>query len=136
MEKNEENRSRRLIIRLKPTEFKQIENRFRKTMCRKLSEYSRNVLLEKTVTVLHRDKAIDEVLEELILLRKELNQVGNNFNQAVRKLNSISGTPEGHIWQSTLEILRDQLEPSIRHIKDRINNYSDLWSQKLSAEKV
>ena len=136
MIKIEEKRSRRLITRLKPEEFTLIENRFKKSMFRKLSEYSRNVLLEKTITVTHRDKSMDEVLEELILLRKELNCIGNNFNQAVRKLNSVSGMPDAHIWQSMLTVLRDELEPSIREIKERLNRYSELWSQRLSVEKV
>jgi hypothetical protein len=79
---------------------------------------------------------MDDVLEELILLRKEVNFFGNNFNQVVRKLNSVSGMPDAAIWQSLLEVLRDQIEPSMTQIKERISNYSDLWSRKLSAEKA
>ena len=131
-----ENSSRRLITRLKPEEYKVIQERFKKTMFRKMSEYSRNVLLEKKITVTHRDKSMDEILEELIVLRRELNAIGNNFNQAVRKLNSVAGTPDVYIWQAMLTVLRDQLEPSIREIKQRVAQYSDIWSQKLSAERA
>lgn len=136
MNKEQINRTIWFTIRLKPDEYDYIKRHCKKTRFRSLSDYSRNVLLEKSITVLHRDAAMDEILEELILLRKEINFIGNNFNQAVRKLNSVSGMPDAKIWQSMLEVLRDQLEPSIRQIKDRINNYSDIWSQKLSAEKV
>ena len=136
MKEVEINRSRWLNIRLKPEEYTVINNRFKKTMCRKMSEYCRSVLLEKTVKVVYRNKGMDDILEELILLRKELHFIGHNFNQVVHKLNSVSGMPEAPSWQLALEVLRDQLEPTIRQIKDRINNYSDLWSQKLSAEKV
>lgn len=136
MKEKYENRTRRITIRLKTTEYIALENRFKKTMFRKISEYSRNVLLEKKMTVTYRDKSSDDILEELILLRKEINSFGNNFNQAVRKLNSFSGMPEAKYWQSMLEVLRDQMEPSIRQIKDRINNYSDIWSQHLSAKKA
>jgi hypothetical protein len=122
-------------IRLKPDEYNTLENRFKKTMFRKMSEYSRNVLLGKKVTVIYRDRSMDEVLEELILLRQELNSIGNNFNQAVKKLNSVAGMPEAYVWQAMLEILRDQLEPAIGHIKERVATYSDIWSQKLSAGK-
>ncbi|WP_207428898.1 plasmid mobilization relaxosome protein MobC [Pedobacter sp. SYSU D00535] len=136
MKRQDENRSKIFLLRLKPAEFQLINDRFKKTKFRSLSEYTRSVLLEKPITILYRDKSSDDILEELILLRKELNFFGNNFNQTVRKLNSVSGMPEAKHWQSVLEVLRDQLEPSIRQIKDRINNYSDLWSQKLLAEKV
>lgn len=136
MRKEDEKRSRIFLLRLKPKEFETVNSDFKRTRFRSLSEYTRSMLLEKSITVLHRDAAMDEILEELILLRKEINFIGNNFNQAVRKLNSVSGMPEAKIWQSMLEVLRDQLEPSIRQVKDRINNYSDIWSQKLSVEKV
>jgi hypothetical protein len=135
MKKEQENRTRWLNIRLKPDEYKTLEARFKKTMLRKMSEYSRYVLLEKTVTVIYRDRSMDEVLEQLILLRKELNFIGNNFNQAVRKLNSVAGMPEAYLWQAMLEILRDKLEPAIGQNNGRIADYSDIWSQRLSAGK-
>ena len=77
---------------------------------------------------------MDEVLEELILLRKELNSIGINFNQAVRKLNSVSGMPESHKWQTMLTVLRDELEPSIRNIKDRMSIYSDIWLEGVAKQ--
>jgi hypothetical protein len=136
MKKEQINRTRWMHIRLKPEEYKTINDRFKRTMLRKMSEYTRNVLLEKTITVTYRDKSMDEVLEELILLRKELNSIGINFNQAVRKLNSVEGLPEAQIWQSMIVVLRDKLEPAIIQIKERVSDYADIWSQKLSVEKV
>jgi hypothetical protein len=136
MSKEDENRILWLTIRMKPDEYKFLNKRLASTTCRSLSEYSRKVLLERSITVTSRDKSMDDVLEELILLRKEVNFFGNNFNQVVRKLNSVSGMPDAAIWQSLLEVLRDQIEPSMTQIKERISNYSDLWSRKLSAEKA
>lgn len=69
---------------------------------------------------------MDDLLEELILLRRELNSIGVNFNQAVHKLNSVTGIPASHQWQTMLTILRDELEPSIKNIKDRLDTYSDI----------
>ena len=132
----EENRTRRVTIRFKPEEFKVIEKRFEKSMFRKISDYSRSVLLQKPVIFTYRDKSMDDMLEELILLRRELNYFGNNFNQAVHKLNSVMGMPDAKLWQEALTVLRDQLEPSIGEIKDKLNNYSEIWSQKSSAGKT
>ena len=129
-------RTKWVNIRLTPDEFKTISDRFKKTTFRKISEYTRDVLLERKITIVYRDQTMDEVLEELIQLRKELNQVGVNFNQAVKKLNSISGTPDARLWQSMLTVLRDQLEPSIREIKERVHSYSDIWSQKSFPENA
>lgn len=131
-----ENRTRRITLRFTPEEYKIIYSRFEKSMFRKMSEYNRSALLQKPVTITYRDRSMDEVLEELILLRKELNYIGNNFNQVVYKLNSVMGMPDAELWQDMLIVLRDQLEPSMKQIKEKLNNYSELWSQKLSAEKI
>lgn len=136
MKNEEENRSKILLTRLKPVEFTLIYNRFKKTRFRKLSEYIRSVLLDKPITVTYRDKSMDEVLEELILLRKELNVIGNNLNQAVRNINSAHGHADTRLWVNLLGVINSKLEPSIIQIKDRMNNYADLWSQKLRAEKA
>lgn len=136
MDKQEENRSRRVITRFKPAEFQLLEGRFKKTTFRKLSEYTRNVLLEKNVTVTYRDKAMDDVLEELILLRKELNAIGNNLNQAVRNINSAHGSADTRLWINLLNIINSKLEPAVSEIKMRMNQYAAIWSQKLKAEKA
>lgn len=130
-----ENRTMRLILRLKPEEYEKIERRFRRSMFRNMSEYSRAVLLKKPVIFTYRNQSMDDVLEELILLRRELNYIGNNFNQAVYKLNSVMGMPEAKLWQEALTILRDQLEPSLREIKVKMNGYSEIWSKSLPAKK-
>jgi hypothetical protein len=136
MEKQDENRSRRVITRFKPVEFQLLESRFKKTMFRKLSEYTRNVLLEKSITVTYRDRAMDDILEELILLRKELNAIGNNLNQAVRNINSAHGTADARLWMNLLSVINSKLEPAIGQIKQRMNHYADIWSQKLRAGKA
>jgi hypothetical protein len=136
MEKSAENRSRRVIVRFKQTEFDLLEKRFKKTLFRKLSEYTRNVLLEKNITVTYRDKAMDDVLEELILLRRELNAIGNNLNQAVHKINAAQGNADTRLWANLLGVVNSKVEPAINQIKDRMNKYAEIWSQKLRAAKA
>jgi len=123
-------------LRFKPEEYQFLEKRFKKTSFRKLSEYMRSVLLEKPVTVNYRDKAMDDVLEEMILLRQELNAIGNNLNQAMRSLNSAHGNADTRLWMNLLGIIKTRLEPSIDQIKERMNQYADIWSQKLRAVKA
>jgi hypothetical protein len=136
MSKPEENRTRRLIVRLKTDEYETVEKRFKKTLFRKFSEYTRNVLLEKNVTVTYRDKAMDDMLEELILLRRELNAAGNNLNQAMHLINSRHGQAEAKLWLQLLSVINSKLEPAVLQIKTRMDQYADLWSQKLKAEKA
>ncbi|WDF81154.1 hypothetical protein PQ469_14175 [Mucilaginibacter sp. KACC 22773] len=136
MDKQEDKRIRWKNLRFKPEEYQLLETRFKKTRFRKLSEYMRSVLLEKPVTVNYRDKAMDEVLEELVLLRRELNAIGNNLNQAVYQINAAHGNADGRLWAGLLHTIHSQVEPAINQIKERMNQYADLWSQKLKAVKA
>jgi hypothetical protein len=136
MEEDNENRSKWLKIRLKPSEEELLNKRFKKSTFQNVSEFGRAMILGDPVTVIHRDKSMDEVLEELILLRRELNFVGNNLNQAVRNINSVHGFPDTRLWMNLLTIINGKLEPSINQIKEGMNKYADLWSQKLKVEKV
>ena len=129
------NRTQQLILRVRPDEYEKLKKRLQKSTCRSMSEYSRNVLLQKPITFTYRNRSMDDVLEELIQIRDELNHIGNNFNQAVHKLNSVMGMPNAELWQATLIILRDQLEPSIRVIKEKMDDYSEIWSKSLPPQK-
>ncbi|AMR29927.1 hypothetical protein A0256_00110 [Mucilaginibacter sp. PAMC 26640] len=136
MEVENENRSKWIKIRLKPSEEELLNKRYKKSTFQNLSEFGRAMILGEPVTVIHRDKSMDEVLEELALLRRELNFVGNNLNQAVRNINSAHGLPDKSLWMNLLTVINGKLEPSINQIKDRMNKYADLWSQKLRAGKA
>ncbi|WP_238395354.1 MobC family plasmid mobilization relaxosome protein [Mucilaginibacter sp. UC70_90] len=136
MGETHENRSKWVKIRLKPTEQNLIERRYKKTTFQCMSEYARALLLGKPVMILNRDKSLDDLLEELMILRKELNAIGNNLNQAVRNINSAHGTADNRLWENLLQVVNNKLEPSVTEIKDRINTYATLWSQKLKAGKV
>jgi len=136
MARGNENRSKYLKVRLKPSEEEMLIKQFKKSRFQNISEYGRAVILGKPVTIIYRDKSMDEVLEELILLRRELNFIGNNLNQAVKNINSVHGAPDIILWQHLLNIISGKLEPSITQIKERMNNYADLWSRKLKAEKA
>lgn len=131
-----ENRTRRLITRFKPDEFEGIERQFKNSAFQKLSEYCRSVMLGEPVTIIQRDRSADEMLEELVLLRKELNAIGNNLNQAMKNINREHGRADHRLWMQLLLVINGKVEPAIGHIKERISEYAELWLQKLKAGKA
>jgi hypothetical protein len=130
MREKNSNRVRVITMRLTIKEYSMIEAKFKPTTCRKLSEYMRNVLLEKKITVFTRNKSMDDFMAELILLRNELNAVGNNFNQAVKRLHILQLSPELKIWLTVNESGKESVAKKIDEIKFRINQFSDKWSQE------
>ena len=88
---SEENVNRKCWIsfRVKAEEYDKIHKLFRATTHRKLSEYARKVLMNKPVTVKYRNGLIDEFLTDIIPLKNQLNAIGKNLNQVVRKLHAV-----------------------------------------------
>jgi hypothetical protein len=129
MSERNANRVRMVSIRLTIEEYDKVEAKFKTTTCRKLSEYMRNVLLEKKITVFTRNKSMDDFMAELIKLRSDLNAVGNNFNQVVKKLHVLPSSTELKVWIMVNESAKECVLKKIDEIKLSINKFSDRWSQ-------
>jgi hypothetical protein len=116
---NEEkvNRTRVVTLRLTTKEYEKIQAKFQTITCRKLSDYLHYVLLEKKLTVFTRNKSMDDFMAELILLRNELNAIGNNYNQVVKKLHSMQSIPELKLWFFINESAKDKLVKKVDEIK-------------------
>ena len=123
------NRSKWLHLRLSPKEYETVQRQFNKTTCRKISEYARKRLLSKPVTVNYHNQSLDELVRELIQLRNELGSIGNNFNQAVKKLHSLSMIRQFQDWIAVYETDRQKLVAHTGKIKEFITSLSEKWLQ-------
>ena len=121
------NRNKWLHIRLTADEYRQITQVYESSACRKLSDYARKKLLEKPITINYRNASVDGYMEELAQLKTELNAVGNNFNQAVKKLNMLSRIKEFEHWLIAYELDKRQLFSQIQTVSDHIKKVSETW---------
>ena len=129
MKEKNNNRTKWLPLRLTPSEYEQIQKQFSKTTDRKLSEYARRKLLGKPVTINCRNQSLDAYMEELVQLKTQLSAVGNNFNQAVRKLHTLSKIKEFEQWLASYELDKRQLLNHIGQINDHLKKLADTWLQ-------
>src|SRR5580692_1575718 len=83
-------KTRNLVIRVSPEEYAGLQEKFKGTTHRVFSDYIRDLLHQKPVTVWQRNKSLDEFLITALALKNELLSIGKNFNQAVKKLNSLT----------------------------------------------
>src|SRR5690349_18912482 len=119
-----------ISFRVKPKEYETIQGHFLKTTSRKLSEYARNVLLQKPVTIKYRNESADNFLAEMILLKKELNAIGANYNQAVKKLHTLDRLPEINNWLTHNKKTYDLFLEKTEQIRERMDQIYTLWSSK------
>lgn len=129
MEKENSLRNRIIGLRLTSKEYKQIEKQLKNSTAKKMSDYVRHVLFDKPITIYQRNQSLDDFMTEMISLRNELNSIGNNFNQAVKKLHTLQQIAEFKSWIITYELEKKILFNKVDEIKNRINKIADEWLQ-------
>ncbi|MFC0513520.1 plasmid mobilization relaxosome protein MobC [Mucilaginibacter angelicae] len=129
MEEKKTGRVRIIGLRLTGDEYRLLEGRWKKSMVAKLSEFVRRVLFGKAITIYTRSQSLDEFMEEMILLRKELNAIGVNFNQAVHRLHTLDHLPQMQRWLQGFERDKERYFEAAETIKLKINSISAEWLQ-------
>lgn len=126
---NNQNKTYWLNIRLTADEREKFLATCKETTCRSLSEYARKVLFGHKVTVKYRNDSLDKLMQELILLRRELNYLGNNFNQVVTKINAVKSGGELSFWLPLSRQLQRRLLEKTEAIQQHITQLSEKWWQ-------
>lgn len=129
MEQENENRSRIIGLRLTPKEYDYVGQHWQDSNCRKLSDYVRRLIFNKPVVSSYRNKSMDELMAELVLLRRELNAIGVNFNQAVHRLHTLDHLPQMQLWLRSFERDKAFLFDKVDEIKVRLNSMTEEWLQ-------
>ncbi len=130
--KKQENEVRKIFIkiRMNDEELKEVKKKQQQTTERSLSEYIRNVSMQKPVTVKYRNQSADDFLKQMLELKKELNGIGNNFNQAVHKLHILDKIPEFRVWIQQYDGLQKSLVSKVEEIKLKVSQLYEQWLQK------
>ena len=122
-------RTRIIGLRLTLKEYEQIEKKWKASTCRKLSDYIRHSLFEKPIVTTFRNQSLDDFMTEAIRLRNELNSIGNNFNQAVKKLHTLHEIVEFKNWLITYELEKEIMLNKVDEIKNHIQKIAERWLQ-------
>ncbi|KAF2508704.1 plasmid mobilization relaxosome protein MobC [Flavobacterium zhairuonense] len=127
MEKETSKRTRIVGLRFTPEEYQKIERKWKASTCRKLSDYIRMHLFNKPITVKYRSESLDEFMAEVIKLKSELNALGNNFNQSVKKLHTLRHIPEFKSWILNSDFERKMLFDKVEEIKIHFQEITEKW---------
>lgn len=126
----EEVRKKMVVLRLNEAEFKQLTKWKQQTTEKDTSSYLRKLALHKPVTVKYRNQSADDFLLDMLSLKKELNAIGNNFNQAVHKLHLLDKIPEFRNWINQYDALHHHFVQKTKQIELRINELYEQWLLK------
>ncbi len=123
------NRTHTVGFRLTPSEYEKIEKKWKASTCRKLSDYVRRCIFEKPIVTTFRNQSLDDFMTEALRLRNELNGIGNNFNQAVKKLHTLHEISEFKSWLINYELEKKILLNKVDEIKNHIQKIGEKWLQ-------
>jgi hypothetical protein len=127
MEAKETNKTKRVTLRLTAGELARINKKCKSSTCRKLSEYMRMVLLSKPVTIITRDRSLDDLVLEVTRLRVELSRLGNNSNQATKRLHTLSQISEVRDHLQLQDAHNNKVLLVLEEVKLIINKLADQW---------
>jgi hypothetical protein len=128
--KRKELRSRKFTIRVTPEEYADLQEKYRTTTHRIFSDYVRDLIHQRPVTTRYRSQSLDEFIPIALALKNELQTIGRNFNQAVKKLNNLSQKED---LKDSLEYFAAEefaVQQKTEEIKNCLIKTYDLWSQK------
>lgn len=129
MKEQHSNRTRIVGLRLTPDEYAKIEKKWKASTSRKLSDYVRHSLFDKPIVTTYRSSSQDDLMAELTRLRSELNAVGNNFNQAVKKLHTLSQVAEFRSWLIAYEVEKKILSNKVDEVRNNVKKILEIWLQ-------
>ncbi|KUJ59486.1 mobilization protein [Flavobacteriaceae bacterium CRH] len=127
MKRENSNRTRIVGLRFTPEEYAKIEKKWKASTCRKLSDYIRRHLFGKSINTTYRNQSLDDMIHEMTQLFRQLNGIGNNFNQAVKKLHTLNQIQEFKVWIISAELDKKILFDKMDEIKIYIQKISEKW---------
>jgi hypothetical protein len=114
--KDKSKRKKWIHFRVTEEEYTKLQNAFWGTTCRIFSDYLRTVLLHQPITVYYRNRTADEFATIAIQLKNEMNGIGRNFNQVVRKINIAHSDDELGLYLFDLHIQQDEARDKIKEV--------------------
>jgi hypothetical protein len=127
METESNNRKRRIYVRLSDKEFTALESRCKNTTCRSISDYVRHCLFSRPITTITRDASADDAITQISHLNRELNSIGNNFNQLVRKVNATSQAAGIKGLLLLFDSQKKNLFSKIDEVKVQLQKLAEKW---------
>jgi hypothetical protein len=126
----DQKRERWLTLRMTNAEYEELERLCRQTTCRSISEYSRKALLGQPVIKCFRSLSLDDFTNSMTKLKNDLNAIGSNFNQSVRRLHTLRHIPDIEQWILVNEQDKTRLFRQIETISNAIIQANKIWSRE------
>ncbi|WP_293743722.1 mobilization protein [uncultured Pedobacter sp.] len=122
--------SRPIIVRLTEKQFNKLEKIRLESDIKTMGEVVRRILNNRPIKLLHKDISMNQPMEEMALIRKEIKSIGVNINQQTYRFHvSHSDTERAFHVNKTAETYKT-IEPKIDRLLSIISKLAEKWLQE------
>jgi len=119
-----------IIVRLTENQFKKLEKIRIESDIKTIGEVVRKILTNRPIKLLHKDISMNQPMEEMALIRKEIKSIGVNINQQTHRFHiSQSDTERAFHALKTSETYKT-IEPKIDSLISIISKIAEKWLQE------
>lgn len=127
MRKNDPSNIRCIYVGLKLEEYAKIELQYKASTCRNKSEYIRNLIYNRPITMLYRNQSLDDLIEEITILNKEINTIKNELSKTLEIMCMHKNSSEFHQKIQEIELKIANLHQIIDQVKNQMIKITDKW---------
>ena len=98
--------------------------------CHSIGELTRRILSGDTITIYHKDASMDGVMEQLVLIRRELKAIGTNMNQVTRSFHQTDDNNRKGFYALKLAAQYQEAASRINLLLSLISQLSKKWLEK------
>jgi len=118
----EELLAKSVAVRVSLKDYARLQQLQEQSDCHSLGELVRRILLQKKITLFHKDASLDGHLEELARIRQELKAIGVNINQITRHFH-------GSSQESRRTLLAEQVLVHYQKVETKVSLLLSIISQ-------
>ena len=127
--KSEDLLSHNIIIRVPESLFQKLDDLKKKSRSASIAEVCRRILSNRQIKTYEQDTAMNPMMEELALIRKELKAIGININQVTRKFNGSSEEKQrGYYVLQTADLYKN-VGQRVDRLLEIIAKLAEKWLQ-------
>lgn len=119
-----------LIIRVNDSLFQKLNKILAESDCQSLAEVARKILTNQKINCFYKDASMNQPMEEMALIRKELKAIGVNINQQTRYFNACTTDAEKKFHNDQTLMLFIKVEGKVERLFELISKLAQRWLQK------
>lgn len=126
---NNPRKSHRIYVRLTGKEYLKIDNLCKISTCRSKSEFIREVVLKKPITIFYRNQSLDDLIEEIVILNREINTLKDDQYKILPVLYRCKNSSELNQTIQEIGLKLEGLHKKMDEVKNQMEKIVEKWSQ-------